>query len=42
MSDLNSMCDFGNTEKCICAINYVEEFAICKGEYIDPAYKDER
>ena len=37
MSDSNSMCDFGNTEKCICATNYVEEFTVCKGKYTDPA-----
>ena len=31
-SDDNSECDDTNT--CICRANYVEEFAVCKGEYM--------
>ena len=28
------MCDIGNTDNCICKANYVEESAVCTGEYI--------
>ena len=36
-SDNNAECDDTNT--CICRANYVEEFAVCKSEYIDTAYQ---
>ena len=36
-SDDNAECDDTNT--CICRTNYVEEYAVCKGEYIGAAYK---
>ena len=36
-SDNNAECDDTNT--CICKANYVEEFAVCKSEYIGIAYQ---
>ena len=34
LSDLNSLCD--DTLRCVCSAGYIEEFAVCKGEYIGP------
>ena len=36
----HSKCDFGNTNVCICTTNYVEEFTVCKGEYISTLLKE--
>ena len=39
-SDPNSECDTVNTDTCICTDNYVEEFGVCKSEYIDPGFSN--
>ena len=33
LSDLNSHCDAGNTDTCICSAGFVEELTVCQGGY---------